>query len=398
MMCVQCRDDGDCQDATGTFQICDPTAHTCGACTRDEQCMSGGVGLCVDGRCPVPNVVAFADCAAPSCPGDGQRATPFCAAQAAIDRQLLYTVLVPHDSTSTPTCSYQPIHVSIPGRKMIVLGGNATLGAHATLNVASGQDGVLVDGGDVTVRDLEITTSRSDAHHGAHVLGRGARLSLEGVKVHDMYNSQYNDGVLADMADGLTVRRSLIYRNRGWGIEIRDTHDYDIENSMILVNGDATQGSAYTGGVRLTGIGTGQGSRLFLYNTVAKNVFVEVSTMDLRGAGVQCEIYVPIQNSLLIDNRVNGSSTLSDVTSMCDIVAGTIVSNMATPPLQASDVFMHWDDPEATTPGDPMTGYHLKQPVNRLIWHQAAAVASPVVDFDGDPRPGMPTPGADEPM
>src|SRR5262249_48612808 len=143
----------------------------------------------------------------------------------------------------------------------------------------------------------------------------GAILRLDRVIVHDLTNKAAT-GISAT-GSTLALRRSLVFLNSGWGLQIQDCN-YVVENSFIIANGStvATPMSG-TGGVRLLGASMGD----FVYNTVARNQF-EMGLMGPNGAGVDCGILnAPppvLTDSLLVENQ-SSALGVNDASAQCQL-------------------------------------------------------------------------------
>jgi len=367
-ICRECVTSADC---TGG-KVCGAD-HACGACTSDSQCSFAG-GACEDGMCPPASDVVWADCAQ-GCPGDGSMATPFCTLSAASSTGRHYVVMTPR------SCPYDSARIQD--------GIQEIDGRGATVAVTGGESGIFVSGGqaDVFVHDLAVTSSTTMAQNGIMVANLG-HLRVERVSVFGLPGNA-SVGIRADTAN-LIVRKSLVYTNAGWGMVIGDTM-YRIENSFILGNG-STIGTtpAGTGGVRVIGNSTGA----FVYNTVAKNVFEVPSPTMPNGAGVECDVAANLVDSLLIENQ-NGLN-IYDTKGFCSTTTGTITTTMAMPET-SNDIFVDTSKPQESAMRQK--GFHVK-PGATMVIHKGVLQPSPTApdDIDGDLRPSMTTPGADEPL
>jgi hypothetical protein len=362
-----CRECVSAMDCSGG-RICQAD-HSCGACTKDEQCSFAG-GACEHGMCPAASDVAWVDCAA-MCPGDGSLGMPFCRLSEAVNGERPYVVMTPR------TCFYDSGQIRDHTQEID--------GRGATLLVQGMESGIFVTGdqADAFVHDLFVTSQTTTSVNGAMVASDG-HLRLENVTVYGMPGNA-SQGILAQSGN-LVMRKCLVYGNAGWGVEITDSH-YQIENSFVLTNGSqANTSPAGCGGVRIMGNSGGT----FIYNTVARNTFGTPGGLA-NGAGVKCERAlgaVVLINSLLIDNA--GLDSLG----VCDTSQGTLTS-MDAMPEGPNDIFMDPGRPDQCTMRNK--GFHVKTTATKIV-HQASAQTSPSDDFDGDQRPVMTTPGADEPL
>src|SRR5262249_21271815 len=239
---------------------------------------------------------------------------------------------------------------------------------------------------DVFVHDLMVTSTVNNSQNGIMV-GPNGHLRLENVTVFGMPATAV--GILASQGN-LIVRKSLIYMNAGWGMELMDS-SYRIENSFVLGNGSTINTPmGGTGGVRIQGRSSGT----FVYNTVARNVFeVPPPPAPPKGAGVECDVAATLIDSLLIENQqlVNIVDTLG----FCSTSQGTgTVTTTTALPQTANDIFV---DP--TKPQESMMrnkGFHVKTTATMVV-HKGFLQPLPTAqdDVDGDLRPAMTTPGAD---
>jgi cysteine-rich repeat protein len=150
-------------------------------------------------------------------------------------------------------------------------------------------------------------------------------------------------GVDAAAGTTVTMRRALVTGNADGGLDIDGA--YDIENSVVIGNGDAT---ATLGGARLQGAGT------FRFNTVTDN-----QCDPTVQAGIVCGAATTIASSIVFQN-VGAAAQLS---ATCNATTSTIGVN----PLFAGD------------------GFHLLE--TSPVLEATAAGACPAVDFDGEARP-----------
>jgi hypothetical protein len=393
-VCVACRDTGDCTGGN----VCNASAHTCGACSNDTQCDFGGrISACIAGKCPPGDHVLWVDCAADA-GGDGSRDLPLAdltsAATMSMGTDKYYIVMQPHPIVQ---CSYH--EVDIKGNVLDIDGRGAFLTAR------DGAPGLHVEGHmtDVTVRNLDISfdatfqemgTTTPSAADGVYVTD--AKLTLDGVAIHDMGNYQVcpllqpcipeapQRGINAFNAGSISVYRSLIYRNTYWGIDLSGSSKFTISDTFVVVNGSTRDTGLTAGGVRIRDMATGE----FEFNTVALNSCLT------GGCGVTCVSAANLENSLLLTNDVTLPTSMT--VGQCAINEGSLVGLTAA---DAPDYFVDPSMPELTPNGG---GFHLKvdQVTQNNVIGKGFAIANPPTDYDGDTRPATPnppTPGADEP-
>ena len=381
MTCVDCRDAHDCAGGLA----CTP-AHACAPCNLDADCDATTAGLCVDGVCPTESQLTWVDCD-PACQGgDGTRSQPLCSLQPVIaeSQGTPYVALVQRSCYTQLTDSN--------ARKVDLLGRGSTLAVTAATSGVS----VMGDGTDLGLHDLTIVGLDPGSQNGVLVTA-GATLRLGHVIVHDMPRSDSAGAEATMVSSRLEVRRSLIYGNAGWGIEIADSQ-YVIENTFVLQNGQtsATPPNG-TGGIRFSG--AAQGS--FFYNTICSNRFEAVGSPPVaKGAGVRCESGASpvLWDSLILDNHSGLVASPVDVSAGCDIAGKGDLQTLDTSVGQLTSVFF---DPSQPAQSDlKNSGFHVL-PSSTVRAKGVSAPDAPKADYDGDPRPpsgsGAPTPGADEP-
>jgi hypothetical protein len=368
-ICRQCAVSTDC----GNGMVCQPD-HSCGPCAQDADCAFAG-GACTAGICPPQADVAWADCAA-ICPGDGSATTPFCHLNAAVATGRKYIVM-----TARTACTYDAAQIVDRAQQIDGRGG--------TVQVTDGESGIFVTGAnsDAYVHDLVVTSQSSAAVNGISVASNG-KLRIEHVIVHNMPGNT-SSGIYSQSAN-ITVRKSLVYLIAGWGMQIDDSM-YRVENTFIVDNGSvAGTPMAGTGGVRIRGNSGGA----FVYNTIARNTFEIPPGNPPKGAGLECDATVIAIDSLLIENLQG--LTLADTLGMCDTTMGSITTTGALP-MMANDIFVDPSQPAASVSKN--MGFHVKTSATMVV-HHGVLQPSPAApdDYDGEPRPAMTTPGADEPL
>jgi hypothetical protein len=370
-ICRECLTSMDC---TGG-RICQQD-HSCGPCTMDTQCDFAGA-VCVGGMCPPSSDVAVADCAA-MCPGMGTEDMPYCLLSAAVNTGKRYVVMMPR------ACNYDSGQIQNRTQEID--------GRGATVQVLSGESGIFVTGdqADAYVHNLSVTSQTTQSQNGVMVTSNG-HLRLENVTVYGMPGN-LTTGIRAETGN-LIMRKCLVYANAGWGVQLLDA-PFRVENSFVVANGSQTNTSTSgTGGVRINGNSSGA----FVYNTVARNTFEIPPGLPPKGAGIQCTTNsgtAPIIDSLLIENTQG--LTLQDTQGNCDTSQGTITTTGALPQT-ANDIFVDPSKPQESAMRN--RGFHVKLGATSVI-HKSVLQPSPTApdDFDGDLRPAMTTPGADEPL
>jgi hypothetical protein len=334
-----CNSDPECASMSETKHICDLATHTCGECTRNDQCGSdrpicradtcgtcqtdgecGGPGVCMEnGSCATNSDVIYVQKTSSTCTGGTGTATdPYCRSQDAVKDLSSKTIIVIRgtiavggiDINSTTLASAKgPILIAgLEGQQgpVIMPGSNDPAGIHVS--------GMF----DVTVRDLKIANGNST-------------------------------GIAADGNATIHVTRCYVEGNAGGGI-LLDGAGYEITNTIIAANSAvSTQGCGAWGGVCIRGtVPTGAPS-LFQNDTVASNA----------GPGVACMSAQTIGGSI-----VSGNGTLDN--SGCTVVT-------------------------CCASGDPLldpTTYKLK--AGSPCIDQLDPASAPLVDIDDQPRPQAP--------
>ncbi|HEX7599413.1 MAG TPA: right-handed parallel beta-helix repeat-containing protein, partial [Polyangia bacterium] len=227
--CVECMANTDCK--TPTAPICNAN-NQCVGCKKDTDC-SARAGVCgLDGSCPGTDSVIYVQNSA-GCStlnkGSGTFASPFCYADDAA------AALTPTKSIILVTGtvgSQAAMTVNLPGTQVLISGKSAPTTAIVTPPPAGTPPVVAITGGEVTLRDLTITT------------GQSAGVSVAGATLH--------------------MDRCYVLNNAGNGI-LTANSAFDIINTVIANNGGTT-----SSGVTL-GSYSGSGPTRFAFNTVVNN-------------------------------------------------------------------------------------------------------------------------------
>src|SRR5262249_29374119 len=141
-------------------------------------------------------------------------------------------------------------------------------------------------------------------------------------------------------AQRVVIRKSLIYGNHGWGIEIlSSTPNFSIENTYILKNGNAD-----TGGVNLSQ--SGSTTARFIFNTVD-------GAAPPTGLGIKCDgTPISIDDSLVPLDVITTAAP-----NTCHLGEGTVGQNTGGIPRNPNQIFVDWVHPEATAM--PCGGFHI---------------------------------------
>jgi hypothetical protein len=188
-------------DCSGVAPICD--AQICRACKVDADCvtaLSSDPGVCMpDGHCAAASEVVYAiqptssSCSAAT----GALATPYCTAQAAVDKASTgpASVVVLRGGFGNVSASATTSLVTIVGQ------------SSASINPGGNLYGIDVSGtANLFVRNLTITGGTSTSGAAAHVSGSTAALSLLGIQI----SGNAGTGVLAESGAQLTMDRCVV--------------------------------------------------------------------------------------------------------------------------------------------------------------------------------------------
>ena len=280
--CAECAMSDDCKSTAKP--ICDTSANTCVACTRDDQCQTrvGGPGVCMfqqDGHCATDAESVYVGkngAGACSDSGVGSAQMPYCKAQTAIGVTKL---------AGTPV-------LVVMGQ---VQGGFAfgalaapltVVGRSAVITPPDYADGVSITSGEIYLRGLTVAGNPS---------------GVTGIGV----NAQATTGTTVVLhMDGCTVKD-----NPGGGILFAGA-SFDIRDSEITGNGPGqTAGGTIWGGLRVESLPAAGQARLNLV-TIQNNL----------GSGLTCSVAIQGQGVLAAGN------TSFDIAPSC----GNVVS-CATP-------------------------------------------------------------------
>lgn len=154
----------------------------------------------------------------------------------------------------------------------------------------------------------------------------------------------------------LTISRTRVNGNPSGGIVATAPHTFDVTNSIITGNGNASN----VGGIEVD-VTNAPGARLE-FNTIVGNN----SSGSLHGGGVACSGSLAAKYNAIAANKINNSATLSfSQTAGCDFSASTVQNDLGGLGM------------------DPTT-FHLSPPSGLI--DQVPSSDLPI-DFDGDPRP-----------
>ena len=376
--CVECTASTDC---SGTRPVCDTAAETCHACTQDGECATGACNK-TTGACHIENDLVFVQ---PGGSGTScTRAMPCGTMLDALNAVIGSRDVIMASGTFTEALAIVDFDTTIKGP--------------ATFAGVAGMPVVRVMG-NKPVRLENVTIDPSDSA-GVRCTGSGGRASLvlENVQMlagtsvgvdldtcdallnRTRIASQTGLGITT-LASSLTIRRSEILSNAGGGIRLDGT-DYDIENTIIALNGtDGDTGSA-VGGVYLASDNPGGTVKArFEFNTVAFNVADNTTVFE----GFHCAAATPVTfgNSIVFGTNTDVVATTATMCSWHHSAfninvagAGNLLSNLKFKN-NASD-------------------FHLD--VGSACTNLAEMATTVTVDFDGEPRPanGRADIGADE--
>jgi len=256
--CTECATSNDCKSPAKP--ICDTTANTCVACTRDDQCQSkvDGPGVCLfqlDGHCAtdVESVyVGKNGAGACSDAGAGSAQMPYCTAQTAIGVA---------KSAGTPVVV---VMGQVSGFSLGALSAPLTIvGKGGVITPADYADGVSITRGEVYLRALTVAGNPS----GVTGMGISAQAATGATVVLHM--------------DGCTVRD-----NPGGGILLVGAA-FDIRNSKVTGNGPGqTADGSLWGGIHVESLPAAGETSLNLV-TIQKNLATGLSCSGaIQGRGI----------------------------------------------------------------------------------------------------------------
>lgn len=267
--CVECATSADCKSDL-TKPICDTTAHTCGACTSDDQCgakLGSTPGVCMahqDGRCATDAEAIYVDSANTSCIAilraetDGTSAQPFCTLDLA--RRLLNgdgslppaarTLLIvrggPMDAATGPFIR------PAGGTEVSIIGQNSAVIVGGTKRGLDFQNGAFY------VRDLKVSLSTSIGINAAAVAPAVVALRLDHVTV----DSCQGGGILLDRAT------------------------FDIVNTTVTNSGPGDDVGTPWGGIRIKNLPASGQARLD-HVTIENNKQIGLTcTTQINGSAV----------------------------------------------------------------------------------------------------------------
>ena len=273
--CVECATSADCTAAV-TSPICDPTSHTCGACTTDAQCVAklgatGNPGVCrseIDGHCATDAETVYV------------QNTTGC--------MTTYVLNGGGGTATVPYCSLEPVSGAASSTKTLVVirgtvaapdwtfqraqGAAATtfVGQQSAVIASATTPGFNLGSGVVYLRDLKLSSSASIC-----IEATGGTLNLDNV----MVNSCAGGGVLLNGAA------------------------FDVENATVMGNGPGTFMGLTTWGGILVNNPPSAGPTTFKLVTVENNT----------GGGVACSTSITGTSGVL----VSGNSQGVDVGTTC---------------------------------------------------------------------------------
>lgn len=347
--CVECVGIGP-QDACPNRRLCDK--NVCKQCTEDSECPDG---LCLrNGGCPAAATIAFV--AATGTDNSTCSSAQPCTLAAALATGREYVQVRGNHALSGPLVVTRTVRIY--GQAM---GGRPRI---------TGASGPIFDiAGDVTVelRDLELFGATGATGHGVLVRSGSPTVDLETVDV--IGNAGL--GISAGAAT-LKIAYAIIAQNAGGGINAAGP--VRLESSIVAQNGSAT---ATTGGLRLTGAGTGS---VIHFNTFAQNQ----ATAGV-GSGLACASAQQTSSNIVADT-MTGCTAIYSLFPTGTNVPGT--GNKA-------------GDPQflgTTLPAnrDEETYFHIATTSPAVGAAEAVPLGTVVSDIDGDSRTTELEIGADE--
>lgn len=301
--CVECVGNGDCTDPTKP--VCDKQA--CRGCKADSECTGIGPGVCMfhlDGHCATDSETVYVS-SSPGCADKtdgglalGTSQTPYCTSQYAID--------------STTPVPVPPLADGGPG--VTDGGADAGIAPDGGTGLPASMKSLVVMRGSKPMTSWSFATSNQTitvvGQSGAQISGGasiGIHVSGGTVYVRNLRVTGGNGppGIVAD-GGSLHLDRSIVDGNMTGGILINNAA-YDITNTVVANNGQAsTGGCANWGGVCIlepAGATPGQ----FLNNTVIGN----------DTSGVTCFGPYPLLGSVIVAKGTGSATAVCTPTPCC---------------------------------------------------------------------------------
>jgi hypothetical protein len=243
-------------DCSGLTPICD--AQTCRACKVDADCVTAlgaDPGVCMpDGHCAAPSEVVYAvQPTSSSCSAaNGLLATPYCTAQAAVDKASTGAA-----SIVVLRGGFGNFSANATTAKVTVVGQNS-----ASIDPLAG-DGIDVSGtANLLVRNIVITGGTSPSGVAVHIGGSTAALTLVSVEI----NGNAGSGVVVEGGATIIMDRCIVMGAGGLApADLKTTASSFKITNCVFVNSSsgATLDSAVPAG----------GMAIFKNNTLVGNAF-----------------------------------------------------------------------------------------------------------------------------
>lgn len=266
--CVECATSADCT-AAATKPICDPTSHTCVACTADAQCVAklgttGNPGICrseVDGHCATDAETVYVQNATGCMTtyvlngGGGTATVPYCSMEPVVGAAgQTKTLVVIRGTVAAADWTFQ----RAPGAPATTF-----VGQQSALIASATTPGFNMDSGTVYARGLKFSSSASIC-----IEATGGTLNLGNVAV----DSCAKGGVLLNGAA------------------------FDVEDTTVMGNGPGTfMGLTTWGGILINNPPSAGPTKLNL-------VTVENNT----GGGVACSTSIAGTSGVLVSGSLQG--------------------------------------------------------------------------------------------
>ena len=286
-MCVQCTlNDNPCPMA---LPVC--LDKQCKKCTRHDQCAASNVCL-ADGTCADGMTVAYV-----ASTGSGSACTkiaPCGTLDEGVKKNLPFVKIAGTIVDSKTTV--------IDGKAVTILGD-----PDATLTRTG--DGVILavtnNNADVQIFDLRITRGPTVGNEAAvSVMSGGPKLTLTRV----MVDGNHGPGISVAEGGTLTMSRCMVRQNEGGGVQVTGTRSvFNISDSFIVYNGQATSTDSAFGGVELR---PNTSASRFERNTVAFNASSGLSS----SGGVQCDGPMAMAGGNLIFHNTEFDTKTDDMT------------------------------------------------------------------------------------
>jgi hypothetical protein len=366
--CIACATDADCHPSK---PVCTPATGICRPCQGDSECESE---VCEpDGSCVPLSAVLFVDGNPVKCAqGDGTKSKPLCTLNAAVTALAaspsIAHILVragSYDEATQIVITNRSVRLRGEDRKSVIAMPSDPCQV------------ILINGG----AGVEVGISGFTIKGQVRINGQGVKVLLVDNEIEGVW--QDCPGLHATVGTNVELRRNLIWNHKLGGVKLEKVQSYSVVNNFIVENG-YTSTQSFGGVILQAQSATPSGPFLFVNNTVAENKAGGIG-------GVRCDSSQhKILNTILWKNSTQVNRQYS---SLCDISYTTV-----SPGDLPSGPGNIQDNPGFVATGTVDAKYHLEPGPPDSPCKNAGIQnkETPLVDYDGDTRDGMPDHGADE--